>query len=261
MPLCSLHLVRLRRGNDKTSAQSVRAPEAAAAIHNARQKFLQRIVNSGDLDARLLVACVVRRPVIVSNRIDPAYLNATPWDLLLIFKGTAGAAATSSSGAGRGSLGTEQLALEHHIDTRRDVSAEYSVQVGIPSRILDNYGKRSGELRKEATEAAQGRSQEVASTSALSDEVLNKDPARSVGTYAPKTSQNLEMSPDLLDLIAELEQLRDSDGLVDALGPVQQLNLLSFKKTKEDKERYYKYGEVCAAREGDISVVCWCEAC
>lgn len=240
MPLCSLHLVRLRRG--KHSSKSTRSPEAAAEIHEARKAFLQQLIQAQDLNDRLIVACVVRRPVILANRIDHVHLNSTPWDLLLMFKGDGASKSGSSSSSSDDT--SSMLGLQRHGATRDAITAEYSINVGIPSRILDNYSKRSKELKEEGIQARQGKSDVSPSTSALSNDALQQDPARTWGSFAPKTSQNLEMSPDLVQLIDELDVLAENDGLVDAHGPVQQLNLLAFKKTKEDKERYYRYGQV-----------------
>lgn len=214
MPLCTLHLVQLHHQGQSDSAFA------------ARRRFLHRILSSttSDLSERLLVACVVRRPVIVATRIDHVHLNKTPWDLVLVFAGApSGTAATSSS---------QSLSLASHPITRSDVAAEYVVAVGIPSRIMNSYADRTRQLNKEASE-----------TERLSVEDLQQSPARTVARYQPKTSQNLEMSPALVELVEELQQLGTQDGLADGRGPVQQLNLLSFKTDKADKDRYYEYGK------------------
>lgn len=218
MPLCTLHLIRLHRQNQD--------PHDKQSIFASRRQFLKNLIaHDKALNERLLLACVVRRPVIVANRIDTVYLNATPWDLLLLFQGADSTESTS-------------LCLESHPTTGKSISAEYVVQTGIPSRILESYEQKSEDLLAKA---------QVDDVTPLDNEYLLSNPSRSFPPYAPKTSQNLEMSPDLIDLIEALEHLSEGDGLVNAAGPVQQFNLLSFKKSQEDKERYHQYGKVCSA--------------
>jgi hypothetical protein len=220
MPLCSLHLIRLQHNDN------------GGSVYSKQVQFLQRLMTTS-LASRIIMASVVRRPVIVANRIDPVYLNSTRWDLLLVIKPEQIASDTSNHNA------TQQdapiaLALQEHAQTKADISAEYILDVGIPSKVVQSYTKRTKELKGNAAKAEKP-----------SIESLKEDPARATPGYAPKTSQLLEMSDDLVDLIHELEQLDKGDGLVDPMGPVCQLNLLSFKKTKEDTERYHKYGQVC----------------
>lgn len=210
MPLCSLHLIRLHSsGNGVSSKKSLNA---------TRARFLQQLLSS-PLGSRILVACVIRRPVILANRIDPVFLNATRWDLLILI-------APDSKTA-------SPLILQDHTQTQADISAEYALNVGVPSRILDNYAERTKVLNEKG---------KVADKPSI--ESLLTNPARTHPGYKPKTSQMLEMSDDLVELIEELEELGEGDGLVDARGPVHQLNLLCFKKTEQDKERYHKYGQV-----------------
>lgn len=205
MPLCTLHLVQVSRKDDKEH------------VFAARRRFLHKLLTTPSLDKQLLVACVVRRPVIVATQIDHVKINRTAWDLVLIFKQDPSSKSSIS------------------LSTLPDVASEYSVSIGIPSRILDKYAARTAELNEQAR-----------TTGALDVDEIARAPARSVENYVPKTSQNLEFSSELVDLIEELNELGVGDGLADARGPVQQLNLLSFKQSKEDKERYYKYGQAFA---------------
>ncbi|UZJ57534.1 hypothetical protein CBS101457_006854 [Exobasidium rhododendri] len=206
MPLCSMHLLLLQPVNGSSKSP-----------HANRAQFLQRLLSSS-LGSRVLIACVVRRPVIVANKIDTVYLNATRWDLLLVL----------SPEKEQGS----SFNLQYHPVTKADVRAEYALNVGIPSRILDAYADRTKSLNDSASK-----------TERPSNQSLLSSPARTHPNYVPKTSQLLEMSEDLVDLIDELDELGEGDGLVDARGPVHQLNFLHFKTSKEDKERYYKYGQ------------------
>ena len=217
MPLCTLHLVQLQASGD------------------VKAHFLRQLLAS-PLGPRILVASVVRRAVIVANRIDPLPLNSTTWDLLLVVGPDAGA---------KGDNVPAPLSLLRHPLTHSDVSAEYVVDVGIPSRILEAYPERTRILNQQAA---------ASKTEKTNLQSLLASPARAHPGYAPRTSQLLEMSDDLANLIDELDVLGDDDGLVSPSGPVHQLNLLSFKKNEEDKERYYQYGKVgtCAHSQASL---------
>lgn len=221
MPLCTLHLIRLHRDGNGDVNQD--------RIYAKRKQFLQRLVTS-PLGARLIVACVIRRPIIVANRIDPVYLNATRWDLLLIISPEKDLPQT---GKARQEDPPTPFSLKDQPKIQDDISDEYLLDIGVPTKILDAYSQRSKSFKEEAQKAKK-----------IKIESLVENPARAHPGYKPKTSQLLEMSDDLVALSKELEELASSDGLVDANGPVQQLNLLCFKKSKEDKDRYYKYGQV-----------------
>jgi len=205
MPLCTLHLIELERKSEQES------------IFTARKRFLHKLLNKtngNELNDRLLLACVIRRSVIVATRIDHVQLNKTGWDLLLIMKGG------------------DQVNLSSHPFTQKDIINEYTLDIGIPTRLVEGYKSKTKQLNKEAK-----RSEHIPIES------LERDPARSVEQYPPKTSQNLEYSEELSQLIEDLDRLGTSDGLADGRGPVQQLNLLAFNRSKEDKERYYEYGK------------------
>lgn len=211
MPLCTLHLVQLYRKSEEE-------PTFAA-----RRRFLHKLLsNSNDLNDRLLSACVVRRSVIMATRIDHVRLNKTAWDLVLVMKGAKGEKDDQA----------QPLTLANHPLTKKDIANEYTLPIGIPTRLVEGYKSRTKQLNAEAKKSEH-----------LSIEALQRDPARSVERYPPKTSQNLELSEDLTQLIEDLNKLGTSDGLADGRGPVQQLNLLAFNRSEEDKERYYQYGK------------------
>lgn len=92
---------------------------------------------------------------------------------------------------------------------------EYKVAVGIPSKLLASYPERNGKLLKDSAKAPL--------TGSL-------DKAR-----VPDSSQNLELSPELLRFMDDLMKEHD--------GPVTMLNLLHFKQG--GKPSYYQYGQVC----------------
>lgn len=97
---------------------------------------------------------------------------------------------------------------------RTQVEEEYKVIVGIPSKLLAAYPEKDHKLKKNAKYAQLTGSLEKA--------------------RVPESSQNLELSPDLLKFMDELMKEYD--------GPVTMLNLLHFNEG--GKPEYYKYGQV-----------------
>lgn len=87
--------------------------------------------------------------------------------------------------------------------------------MGIPSKLISTLSSRDVKLKREAAS--------VPLTGAL-------DAAR-----GKLSSQNLELSPDLLKFMDELLKTHDK--------PVTMLNLLHFQPG--GKPEYYKYGQVC----------------
>lgn len=233
MPLCTLHLIRLSKDGESDSS-------------DARCASFLRLLLASDLGPRLLVASLVRRPVILAERIDSVHLNATPWDLLLVFGPDARGPSVQAS-----SIETKAtpLSLEHDPRTRAHVDVEYVLDVGVPTRILSGYKGRTRELMEAAARAKKPSL----------DSLRTREPARTHAGRVPKTSQNLEMSDELLDLIEALEKLGDDGGLVKGGGPVHQLNLLKFKPTKEDRDRYLEYGrgfaKAAEAHGGDAKLL------
>lgn len=232
MPLCTLHLIRLQHDD-------------SGSKHARRAQFFIRLLSTC-LAHRIIMASVVRRPVIVANRIDPVYLNSTGWDILLVIGPEKGNPQTSPD---RQQDPPNSLSLQEHPQTKADVAAEYTLDVGIPSKVLLAYAERTEKLKANAANA---------DTPSVESLLLN--PARAHPGYTPKTSQLLEISDDLVELINELDGLKTEDMLADATGPVLQLNLLSFKKIQEDKDRYHKYGQVSCQSITFISV-CFTDIC
>ncbi|KAJ9325407.1 hypothetical protein DTO027B5_4968 [Paecilomyces variotii] len=106
---------------------------------------------------------------------------------------------------------------------------EYRVFVGVPSKLLATYPERDAKLKRDASS--------IPLTGSL-DKAQGKE-----------TSQNLELSPDLLDFMDRL--YRDYDG------PVTMLNLLHF--VPGGKKSYFNYGQafipVAGKRGGDAKIV------
>ena len=181
MPLLTLHLLSLQPGtNPKQFADSIR--------------------RSPDVSADVVVASRARHPVVRPKFLDAHQLLDTKWDLLLLLQ--------SRSASSSGPNPSLQKVFPNTI------SKEYSVFVGIPSRLLSSFPAQNAKLKLEAAMAPL--------TGAL-------DKAR-----GKSSSQNLELSPDILAFMDELTREHH--------GPVTMLNLLHFNPG--GKPEYYKYGQV-----------------
>lgn len=101
-----------------------------------------------------------------------------------------------------------------HQALRPKIQKEYKMFVGIPSKLLSSYPQKNRQLLDEAPSAG------------LTGSLDNPS--------VPESSQNLELSPDLLRFMNELMDQHS--------GPVTMLNLLNFKK--DGKPSYYQYGQV-----------------
>ncbi|GAB7354347.1 hypothetical protein MBLNU459_g4857t1 [Dothideomycetes sp. NU459] len=116
-----------------------------------------------------------------------------------------------------------------HEALRPRIAQEYKMFVGIPSKLLAAYPKKNRQLLEEAPSAGL--------TGSLDNPIV------------PDSSQNLELSPDLLRFMDELMKQHN--------GPVTMLNLLKFKEG--GKSSYYEYGqrfiEVARKRGGDAKIV------
>lgn len=99
---------------------------------------------------------------------------------------------------------------------RSAVREEYKLDVGISSKLLSHYRQHDQGLKDKAARVP------------LSG-ALEKAQAR-------PSSQNLELSPDLIAFMEELSKDYDK--------PVTMLNLLSFQEG--GKPKYYQYGQVCS---------------
>lgn len=94
---------------------------------------------------------------------------------------------------------------------RSDIQREYKVVVGIPSKLLSSYPQRNRKLLAESSSAGL--------TGSLDSPIV------------PESSQNLELSPQLLEFMKKMEHR-----------PVTMLNLLHFNSG--GKPSYYQYGQV-----------------
>ncbi|TPX19443.1 hypothetical protein DIZ76_017233 [Coccidioides immitis] len=168
--------------------------------------FVHSVRSSPDVE--VVVASRPRRYVIRPEIIDVHHLTNQQWDLMLLLRS-----------AGNGI----PPAL------RSAVSAEYSVNAGIPSKLLKTYPQLDAKLKREALSAPLTGS-------------LEKARNRS-------SSQSLELSADLLAFMDELVKEHDK--------PVTMLNLLHFHPN--GKPDYFKYGQgfisVAGKRGGNAKIV------
>lgn len=161
------------------------------------KQFADSLRSSQDVNFDVIVASRPRRPIVRSNILDTQRLLNAQWDLLLLVQ-------PRSSG----SNGPLQPVFPKTI---RD---EYFVYTGIPSKLLSSYPARDAQLKRDAATAPLTGALEVA--------------------RGKPSSQNLELSPDLVSFMDELVKTHDK--------PVTMLNLLHFHPG--GKPEYYKYGQV-----------------
>ncbi len=185
--------------------------------------FFLRALFASELRDYVHIASRVREPVIRPETLDVVFFNCHQWDVLL-FLGP----------------GPHDLLKEGGARVQSLVSQTYSVACGIPSGIWNNYHKRSAELN------AQARSVPVLANLT--------NPARTdAHGGAPSTSQNLEVSDQLLDFAERLTTVERHTG------PVSQLNLLHFRAGKEATESYHEYGKrfpsIASRHGGDPKLV------
>jgi len=159
----------------------------------------------------IILASQPRYPVIQPTTIDVRTLTSQ-WHLLLLLR--------SPNNSGIPS------------PLRNSITEEYKITVGIPSKLLSTYETRNKKLLDAAPK--------VKLTGSL-------DEARRL---IKESGQNLELSPDLLSFMEEMER-------EEGPRPVTMLNLLSF--LPEGKPKYYQYGqafvEVAGKRGGDAKIV------
>ena len=197
MPLLTLHLLRLAPSTSPhTFLDSLRTSTSPPAIILAsRPRFL----------------------VIAPSHTDTHTLAQKPWDLLLLLQPSG-----SSGSSSINSIPSSVRAL---------IADEYTLTVGVPSRITQNYAAHNAQLMRDAPSAPL--------TGALGN-----------ATRLP-SAQDLEISADLLRGMEELER--------EYKGPVTQLNLLRFRRGQEGREKYAAYGrgfaEVAGKRGGDAKIV------
>ena len=159
------------------------------------QTFIQR------LRQHQVEVVVTSRPqyiVIQPSVLDKNVLTSHKWDLLAVLR-IPGDGATLPS------------------DLQNVVRDEYRILVGIPSKLLASYPERDAKLKRETASIPLTGSLEQAQSQARS------------------SSQNLEVSPDLL---AFMDRLTKEYGDK----PVTMLNLLHFHHPN-GKQSYYQYGQ------------------
>ncbi|KAJ5661972.1 uncharacterized protein N7477_009588 [Penicillium maclennaniae] len=172
--------------------------------------FLQQLKQTPNL--QVIVASRPRHVVIHPNILDNEILTKTPWDLLVLLQS---------------SNPTPFSHLSQHI------TKTYKLPTGIPSKLLSDYSTRSESLKSQASS--------VPLTGSL-DKILHSG--------SKSTSQNLEVSPSLLEFMTRLEKTHK--------GPVTMLNLLHFHHP-DGKKSYYQYGQafipVAGKRGGNAKLV------
>lgn len=170
------------------------------------QTFLAHL-QKADPSTKVIVASKPRHFVVKTTTQDAEVLNK-PWDLMLLLQGSQNSLPDSVS---------------------QHISSQYTLPVGIPSKLLSAYPEKNARLIKEASSAGL--------TGSLDNPQM------------PDSSQKLELSPELLKFMEQL--LKEHDG------PVTMLNLLKFKP--DGKQSYYQYGqqfiEVAKKRGGDAKIV------
>ncbi|KAL3454614.1 hypothetical protein BJX65DRAFT_4866 [Aspergillus insuetus] len=161
---------------------------------------------------RVIVASRPRRVIISPTILDATTLLSEPWDLLLLLLPP----------NPREPLFPPTLASQ--------ITKEYKIKVGIPSKLLNSYPERDAKLKHEARGVPLTGSLDNLSTES--------------------TGENLEVSGDLLRFMNEFNAVYDK--------PVTMLNLLHFQRP-DGKENYFKYGQgftpVASKRGGNAKLV------
>ncbi|OOF94858.1 hypothetical protein ASPCADRAFT_171201 [Aspergillus carbonarius ITEM 5010] len=159
----------------------------------------------------VIVSSRPRHAVIRPTILDKDILTKTPWDLLVLIQPPPDSPPIPPT-------------LQSKIKT------QYHLTVGIPSKLLSTYASRDESLKRTAPS--------IPLTGSL-------DQARS-----KPSSQNLELSPELISFMDELTPQHP--------GPVTMLNLLHFNQPG-GKKSYYQYGQafipVAGRRGGDAKLV------
>lgn len=175
------------------------------------QFFLRRL---REHRIEIVVSSRPQHIVIHPSLIDQNALTSHPWDLLTVLR-----------------IPGDKPVLP--IDLQSAVRDEYKILVGIPSKLLTTYAERDEKLKHETSSIPLTGSLEKAQSQARS------------------TSQNLEVSPELL---AFMEKLTREYGD----RPVTMLNLLHFHHP-DGKKSYYQYGQafipVAGKRGGNAKLV------
>lgn len=175
------------------------------------QSFLQRL---REHRIEIVVSSRPQHIVIHPSLIDQNALTSHPWDLLTLLR-----------------IPGDNPVLP--TDLQSAVRDEYKILVGIPSKLLTTYAERDEKLKRETSSTPLTGSLEKAQSQSRS------------------TSQNLEVSPELL---AFMEKLTREYGD----RPVTMLNLLHFHHP-DGKKSYYQYGQafipIAGKRGGNAKMV------
>ncbi|KAJ5785070.1 uncharacterized protein N7503_010282 [Penicillium pulvis] len=177
------------------------------------QSFIHQLKQS---TTKVVVASRPRHTVIHPSILDNSPLATTKWDLLLLLQ--------STSAPSEDPIPSE---------LRQSIISEYKLTTGIPSKLITSYPARDAELKANASS--------IPLTGSL-DKIINDG--------AKDTSQNLEVSPELLDFMTTVSKTHP--------GPVTMLNLLHFHHPN-GKQNYYQYGQafgpVAGKRGGSAKLV------
>ncbi|KAJ5759267.1 hypothetical protein N7520_006423 [Penicillium odoratum] len=175
------------------------------------QSFIHQLKQS----TKIVVSSRPRHIVIHPSLLDNNPLATTNWDLLLLLQNSA--------------------PTEDPIPStlRQSIQEEYKLTTGIPSKLLGTYSDRDADLKAKACS--------IPLTGSL-DEILKGE--------TKTTSQNLEVSPELLDFMRDVSKTHP--------GPVTMLNLLHFHHP-DGKQNYFQYGQafvpVAGKRGGSAKLV------
>ncbi|KAJ5316833.1 hypothetical protein PENANT_c016G00649 [Penicillium antarcticum] len=168
-------------------------------------------------ETKIVVASRPRQTVIHPNILDANPLASTNWDLLLLLQPTNPASTSTNP------IPPPLQSL---------IKSEYKITAGIPSKLLAAYPTKDKILKAKPQPALTG-----SLSKALSKE-------------SKSTSQNLELSPQLIAFMDELCKTHN--------GPVTMLNLLHFNHPN-GKKSYFNYGQafipVAGKRGGDAKIV------
>lgn len=149
----------------------------------------------------VVVASRPRHIVVRPSALDVNPLTTQRWDIMLLLQQTQGSSASGSP---------------IPPELQPAISAEYRILAGIPSKLLSTYPERDAKLKQRAQPPLTGSLDQIRRSS-------------------KETSQNLEVSPELLAFMDQLSVEHDK--------PVTMLNLLHFHHPG-GKQNYFQYGQV-----------------
>ncbi|KAJ6160924.1 hypothetical protein N7470_004320 [Penicillium chermesinum] len=162
------------------------------------QVFLSKLKQSPH--TKVIVASQPRHVVIHPTILDNSPLATQKWDLMVLLQ--------NSDPATKDPIPAS---------LRTSIQNSYDITTGIPSKLLSSYPTRDATLKRETASTPL--------TGAL-DKLLKNG--------SKDSSQNLEVSPQLLQFMTELSKSHT--------GPVTMLNLLHFQQP-DGKKSYYQYGQ------------------